>query len=44
MRRLPLLIVVGIVAVSAFGATPVAQTVESVAVSIVEPPLKPPDQ
>ena len=42
MRRLPLLIVVGVAAVSAFGATPVAQTAEPVAVSIVEPPLKPP--
>ena len=42
MRRLPFLIVVGVAAVSAFGATPVAQTAEPVAVSIVEPPLKPP--
>src|SRR6516164_1135770 len=42
MRRLPILIVVGVAAVSAFGATPVAQTAEPVAVSIVEPPLKPP--
>jgi hypothetical protein len=42
MRRLPLLIVVGVAAVSAFGATLVAQTPEPVAVSIVEPALKPP--
>ena len=42
MRRLPFLIVVSVAAVSAFGATPVAQTAEPVAVSIVEPPLKPP--
>ena len=42
MRRLPLLIVVGVAAVSAFGATPVAQIAAPVAVSIVEPPLKPP--
>jgi plastocyanin len=42
MRRLPLLIVVGVAAVGAFGATPVAQIAAPVAVSIVEPPLKPP--
>jgi len=42
MRWLPLLIVVGVAAVGAFGATPVAQTAAPVAVSIVEPPFKPP--
>jgi plastocyanin len=42
MRPLLLLTVAALAPVSAFGATLVAQTAEPVAVSIVEPPLKPP--
>ena len=42
MRRLPLLMVVSLTAVNAFGAIVRAQTAAPVAVSIVEPPLKPP--
>ena len=42
MRRLPLLMVVSLTAVNAFGAIVRAQAAAPVAVSIVEPPLKPP--
>ena len=42
MRRLPLLMVVSLTAVNAFGAIVRAQTAAPAAVSIVEPPLKPP--
>jgi plastocyanin len=42
MRWPPLLMAIGLTVGSAFGATAAAQTVSPVAVSIVEPPFKPP--